>query len=439
MKYFLIICVLAVFLIFCSNSNSDELNNSGNSNISFETLKKMIQDNNERLANMEDNHKIEKKQQDKCNCNLSNLKTAIKSQTERLNKIEKIESLVKINDISKSFETTLGVLNKNVSEMVKRFEDLEVRFAVIEKTYTKDQKPLETLMTAMEKQKNIISNLEKRLNRQEKMLLSMGKSPKKHEISKETSAVSRKVDTRQIAEMKDHKDIGGKIFIKNVELKTYGKSTNLVAEVINRSDKDYAKVNLKVQLYNNIDTLLDSYDLSILNLSRGSAKKINELLIGVDKDSVAKYEFLIGILKPFSIGDKKATQTTEKKQVVTMIREKQTQIEKNELIKRVNTKIPKELNVFKEISNDLYIRNVTFDKYGTSSTIKGEIKNSSRNDITTASLTMKLIGKNGNVITEFDFHITNIKSNSIKLFEEMASGVMPSQISRYEIKYKKSL
>ena len=124
MKYFLIICVLAVFLIFCSNSNSDELNNSGDSKISFETLKKMIQDNNERLANMEDNHKIEKKQQDKCNCNLSNLKTAIKSQTERLNKIEKIESLVKINDISKSFETTLGVLNKNVSEMLKRFEDL---------------------------------------------------------------------------------------------------------------------------------------------------------------------------------------------------------------------------------------------------------------------------------------------------------------------------
>ena len=304
-----------------------------------------------------------------------------------------------------------------------------MRFAVIEKTYTKDQKPLETLMTAMEKQKIIISNLEKRLNRQEKMLLSMGKSPKKHETSKEASAVSRKVDTRQIAEMKDRKEIGGKIFIKNVELKTYGKSTNLVAEVINRSDKDYAKVDLKVQLYNNIDTLLDSYDLSILNLNSGSAKTINELFIGIEKESVARYAFLIGKLDPLSIGEKEATQTIEKRSEATISKKKQTQIEQEKLVKRVNTRIPKELTVFKKISNDLYIRNVTFDKYGTSSTIKGEIKNSSRKDITTASLTMKLIGKNGSVIAEFDFHIRNIKSNTIKTFEEMASGVLPSQIS----------
>ena len=51
---------------------------------------------------------------------------------------------------------------------------------------------------------------------------------------------------------------------------------------------------------------------------------------------------------------------------------------------------------------------------------------------------MKLFGENGDVITEFDFNITNIKSSGMKSIKEMVSGVLPSQISRCEIKFKES-
>lgn len=99
--------------------------------------------------------------------------------------------------------------------------------------------------------------------------------------------------------------------------------------------------------------------------------------------------------------------------------------------------VPKALTkskTFQDIGNGLSAKNVTFDKYVSSSVIKGEIKNNSDNDITTASFTMKLFGENGKIIAEFDFHIRKIASNAIKPFEETARGVLPSQISRYEIK-----
>ena len=94
---------------------------------------------------------------------------------------------------------------------------------------------------------------------------------------------------------------------------------------------------------------------------------------------------------------------------------------------------------FKEIGNDFYLRNVTFTDYGTSSIVKGEIKNNSRNDFATVSFNMTVFGENEHVIAELDFSIRGIKSGAIKPFEEVLSGVSPSQVSRYELKHKKSL
>ena len=83
-------------------------------------------------------------------------------------------------------------------------------------------------------------------------------------------------------------------------------------------------------------------------------------------------------------------------------------------------------------------KNVTFEAMGSSSIVKGEIKNNSVSDVTSASFIMKLFSKNGRMIAEFDFHIRKIASNTIKPFEETVRGVLPSQISRYEIKYRSS-
>ena len=431
MKHFIIICVLAISLI-CAKSNCDELRNSEESGISLETLKAMLLHTNEMILNIEDDIESVKKQQDKLNSEYTNIKASITSQAKRIKKIEKIESYVKIENISKSFEATLGVLNKNISEMVKRLEDLDVRLAVRENMYANDQNPLETLTKTIQEQKNLVNSMEERLYRQEKI-------SKKLDTSKEVSSVSSLVDTREIAEMKDKKEIKDKIFVKNVELKSQGESTNIVAEIINISDSDYSRVDIKVKTYSKSDTLLDSHDFSVLNLESGVTKKINQLLFGVKKEKIAKYEFLISRRKALSMDEGEERQTSLQKPESSMSKEQKYQIEKMKPVERVKKKLPKKSDDFKKISEDLYIRIITFEKFGSSSIIKGELKNDSRNDISTASFIMKLFGDKGRVITEFDFHISNIKSNTIKPFKEGVSGVLPSQILRYEIKYKKSL
>ena len=431
MKHFIIICVLAISLI-CAKSNCDELRNSEESGISLETLKAMLLHTNEMILNIEDDIVSVKKQQDKLNSEYTNIKASITSQAKRIKKIEKIESYVKIENISKSFEATLGVLNKNISEMVKRLEDLDVRLAVRENMYANDQNPLETLTKTIQEQKNLVNSMEERLYRQEKI-------SKKLDTSKEVSSVSSLVDTREIAEMKDKKEIKDKVFVKNVELISQGESTNIVAEIINKSDKDYSRVDLKVKTYSKSDTLLDSLDFSILNLKSGGTRKINQLLFGVKKEKIAKYEFLINRRKALSMDEGEERQTALQKPESSMVKEKEYQIEQMNSVERVKKKLPKKLNDFRKISDDVYIRIITLEKSGSSSIIKGELKNDSRNDISTASFIMKLFGDKGRVITEFDFHISNIKSNTIKPFKEGVSGVLPSQILRYEIKYKKSL
>ncbi|MHC4138399.1 MAG: hypothetical protein ACYSR1_00840 [Planctomycetota bacterium] len=239
--------------------------------------------------------------------------------------------------------------------------------------------------------------------------------------------------------MKDKKEIKDKVFVKNVELISQGESTNIVAEIINKSDKDYSRVDLKVKTYSKSDTLLDSHDFSILNLKSGGTKKINQLLFGVKKEKIVKYEFLISRRKALSMDEGEGRQTVVQKPESTMAKEKKFQIEQTKSVERVKKKLPRKLDDFKKISNDVYIRIITFEKFGSSSIIKGELKNDSRNDISTVSFIMKLFGEKERVIAEFDFHINNIKSNTIKPFKEMVSGMLPSQILRYEIKYKKTL
>ncbi|MHC4138398.1 MAG: hypothetical protein ACYSR1_00835 [Planctomycetota bacterium] len=183
MKYFLIICVLAFFLI-CANSNSDELNKSENSGTSLETLKAMLLHTNERLSSLEEDLDAAKKQKDKFISNCADMKELIASQSKRIKKIEKLEFFVKLEDISKSFETTVSVLSKNVSDMAKRLENKEVKLAVVEKIYKEDSSHFDTLMKAMEEQKAHIHNMEERLYRREKIPMTIEKSPKKLDISK---------------------------------------------------------------------------------------------------------------------------------------------------------------------------------------------------------------------------------------------------------------
>ena len=90
------------------------------------------------------------------------------------------------------------------------------------------------------------------------------------------------------------------------------------------------------------------------------------------------------------------------------------------------------------MGNEFYAGKVSFNRFGSSSTVTGEIRNNSKNDFFNASFVMKIFSEAYGMITSFDFSVRRIKSGETKLFEEIVAGVDPVDIGRYEIAFKNS-
>ena len=97
-----------------------------------------------------------------------------------------------------------------------------------------------------------------------------------------------------------------------------------------------------------------------------------------------------------------------------------------------------ELEGFKSVGNGFYAGKVSFSRFGSSSTVTGEIINNSKDDFSRSSFVMKIYSKNYGMITSFDFSVRQIKSGETKSFEEIIAGVNPVDIGRYEITVKSS-
>jgi len=94
------------------------------------------------------------------------------------------------------------------------------------------------------------------------------------------------------------------------------------------------------------------------------------------------------------------------------------------------------LKGFENLGSGFFIRNVSFDSFGSSSTVTGEIKNNSKKDYNLATFVMKIYGNYG-MITDFDFSLRRLKSGDIKPFKEIITGVLPVDIAKHEIVLKK--
>lgn len=356
MKYFLIICFLAIFF-YCTKGNSDELSSSKYDNqTSFETLKTMLQYIDERLSKLEEKFKEEKQMQDTDLDNVS-MKSDVSKINKRLAKIEQTISSLEIKDIEKkltSFENTLDILMKRLSDTSKKIEESEVSAAVQEKMFRK-----------------ILADLDE-----------------KETLKKERkSGLFINDDTKTVKTMENKK----LAVIKKPEELTLPEA----------EDSQFQKVKKKSD--------------SIVKVEE--AGELTELEKPTESEELNKTEGLKGLRSQGESGRLKGLRDAYKTAEAVKL-------------KKVKESI--------KIGNDFSLSNVTFEKFGTSSIVQGKIENESRYDITTVSFVMKLFGREGNMIAEFDFNIMNIKSNESKLFKEMISGVLPSEISRYEIKYKKS-
>jgi hypothetical protein len=500
MKKFLVVAIF-VFSLFGFNGSLDAASLIEDLKTFEQSLSEWVANFDkldQRLSNLEDDEEAEDKQLADFNQSLSNIEQLLADLNAKIDKVEKMRSASGIRDTLKEFEGTLNVFKRRFSEMAKRLEDQEVKTAVLGKIYDTAQRPLETLMQAIDEQKDVINNMANRLDEQGKALLAIeggfrqilpAESPargmeaavlafkqKQKEIEEINARLSRlesgtivrkteetvekkpeaeimekvvvsetptegaKAPTEKPSEMKGFTNIGGGFFIKNLKLKPFGSSTYISGEITNKSDRDYSIVDFRIQAYSEENDLLGDHSFSIKGFKRDGTKTFEEVIAGAASERIAKY-FIFPAEMP--LGSDMGEGTVEmigKKLQVAMAETavKQPQIEEGKTTAKKAWEIAKELEGFENIGNGFFIRNVSFSGFGSSSTVTGEIKNNSKNDLYLASFVMKVYSKDFGMITSFDFSVRRLKSGGIKTFEEIVTGVPPVDISRYEVVFKSS-
>ena len=92
---------------------------------------------------------------------------------------------------------------------------------------------------------------------------------------------------------------------------------------------------------------------------------------------------------------------------------------------------------FKEMEDGFYIRNVNLLPFGSSSQIKGEIKNFSDRDRSIAAFTIKVYNASDMLLFTQDFSIKTFKKGDVRVFSEIISGYTPLDVAKYEIMPKR--
>ena len=489
MKKSLIIGAI-IFFMFSADASSDIVNDLKNFEKSLSEWVANFDKIDKRLSNLEGGIEIKDKQQAELNRSIANIEDLLTNLEAKIDNIGRTKSVAGVEKAIKSFEGTLDVFKNRFSEMAKRLEDQEVKTTVLEKIYKASQNPVETMMQAIDEQKKVISALMEKLDKQEKTILTIEESFKKQTLPDESLAKSidslnarisnlesgavvvkkgakkelkkaeekvkeegkkeaaaledavtekGKIPAKEIPEeMKGLTDIGKGFFVKDVKFKKFGSSTSINGEIINKSDRVYSIADFEVQVYNRVGDVLGGHRFSINSFKSNESKKFEEIIVGVETESVAQYTIFLAEIPSFaSAGEKEIkiinreieVAAAEVKDILPYVEVKKITDEK-EAIK------PDELKDFEVIGNGFYAKKIEFAGFGSSSRVMGEVKNNSENDYQLVSFIMKVYSKDYGIITSFDFSIRRLKSGEIKPFEEIITGVRPFEVFRYEILFK---
>ena len=103
-----------------------------------------------------------------------------------------------------------------------------------------------------------------------------------------------------------------------------------------------------------------------------------------------------------------------------------------EVVKEQRVATPEEEG-FKDIGDGLYLRNANLFPFGSSSQIKGEIKNASGKDRSIATFVIRVFNAADALLFSQDFSIKTFKSGEVRNFSEIISGYTPLDIARYEV------
>ncbi|OHC03112.1 MAG: hypothetical protein A3H23_09775 [Planctomycetes bacterium RIFCSPLOWO2_12_FULL_40_19] len=488
MKKLFILCLFTLIFSFPStNGFSDILKDLKNFEKSLSDWVKQTDELSQRLSEMEGERGAREKQIADFNQSMADIGNLITDLNAKVDKVANMASLKGVKDIVNSFEGTLDVFKKRFSEMAKRLEDQEVKTAVIERIYQTSQKPVETLINSIDEQKSVISKLAERLDKQEKLIMSMeeveelnvrlsklesefeeipkevsektekteaGKDVEVSEVSPEKTEVEKK-DAAPVVQPKETKaspekvtetdgsiDIGGGFLINNVKLKPFGSSSHISGDIMNKSDREYGLIGFKVQAFDKDNVMLGGHEFTINGFRKDSTKTFEEVITGVEIEEIAMYAIYPARLQSVSDTGESTIRMIEMEPRVAKAETKKVDTKEaapkdlKELLDKGKDEVLKELEGFENVGGGFYAGKVSFNSFGSSSAVTGEIRNNSKNDFFNASFVMKIYIKNYGMLTSFDFSVRKIKSSETKVFEEIVTGVNPIDIERYEIALK---
>ncbi len=457
----IIISVFCIFL-FCINSVAEETKTTEDSEKTPLIWDPLFSKVHKRISGLENTLNTEREQQHEFNSKISDeLIDFTKIVNDRIGKVEETSSILETNDIAESFKGTIDVLNTKTSEMERKFENIEISIATLEKIYHVSQEPLETLMKVIDKQAAVIYKISKKLENQEEILLAMRKGSEDTVTDIEsdnkpgTVATGLKERTVTLHETESGTEESGTdkpdteksskpeecVFMKNVRLYSTDTSTKISGEIVNRSDMDHTVASFIIQLFDKKDNLLKTLDIITTNLNVGSTNKIDELIVGVDLENIARYIVLFNDTE-LTVYEEEEPETEEKQSHALTAEEKTekaveaAQVEVTEEKTEETEEAAQAKEELKAIGNDFYVRNVIFTEFGSSTLMSGEINNDSRENITGALFSLKVLGENNDIIFETEFSILSINSNETTPFDQMITGIHPSQITEYEITFK---
>ena len=508
MKKLLIIGTFALTFFFSSTVGfSDILQDLDKFEKSLGAWVSQIEELNGRISNLESDKASREKQTAELNQSMANIENLLSDMDAKVERVVNMSSLEGVKEIVKSFEGTLNVFKKRFSKLANRIEDQEVKTAVLEKIYKTANKPLDTLMRAMDEQKSVINKLGDKLEKQEGLILSMKESLQKqtspdeslangieelnarlsklesgvlvqavtehgkheeakhaaapaghhetHEEAKHVAAPAEHHETHEEAEhvatsdehhekpqahveKTDLIDIGEGFSIKNIKFEPFGSSSQISGEIMNTSDRDHGMTDFKVQAYDKENTPMGGHRFSVYSFSKGITKPFEEIIVGIRPREISKYSIYPARMPLVTDTGESTIKIIEIETAIAKAETKEAAPDSLEDLIFDEKASPEALEGFEGVGNGFYVGNVSFDGFGSSSAVTGNIKNNSENDFYNASFIMKVYSKSYGMITSLDFSVRRINSGDTKAFEEIISGVQPVDIERYEITFKSS-
>ncbi len=238
-------------------------------------------------------------------------------------------------------------------------------------------------------------------------------------------------------------DIDEGFFVKNIKFKTFGSSSQINGELVNKSEMDYGMMDFELQAYDTDNVPLGGLRFSIYGFEKDKVVSFEEIIAGIELKKIAKYSIQPTQMQIVSDAGDKTIKMIERE--LTTANDKRIEKTAAEEIAPENLEdllfdetSPDKLEGLEDIGNGFFASNISFSGFGSSSTVESKKKNNSKEDFYNASFVMKIFSKKYGMITSLDFSVRSINSGDTKTFDEIIAGVSPIDIERYEISFKSS-